>query len=142
MDSMIDRLNAMAGAHEGSGDGDESGPFGASIVLEPALDSLGTSISYRAVDPDGAILHQERTTLAHDMLSGRLTLYVLCAELAGVGQLSEVSDGVFNNGAGTNGFELQIAIELTSKQLTYTWSWGAPGAVLAEQSRALIPLLG
>jgi hypothetical protein len=138
MDSMIDRLNALAGQHQGTGDGTESGPFTATINIEPLLGSLGTAIAYTAVNPAGEQLHTERTTLAYEMLSGRLTLFVLSAQLSGLGQLSEVSGGVFNNGAGVDGFELQIAIELTDDELTYTWSWAPPGAPLAEQSRASV----
>ncbi len=138
MDSMIDRLNAVAGHHEGTGAGDESGPFTATIDIEPLLGSLGTAITYTAVDPTGEQLHTERSTLARDMLSGRLMLFVLCAELSGLGQLSEGSGGVFNNGAGADGFELQITIELTDDKLTYTWSWAPPGESLSEQSKATV----
>ncbi len=136
MDTMIDRLNALAGHHEGTGNGEESGPFTATVSIEPLLESLGTEIVYTAVDPAGEQLHTERTTLAHDMISGHLTLFVLCAELSGLGQLTEVAEGVFNNGAGVDGFELQIAIGFTDDELTYTWSWAPPGESLAEQSRA------
>ena len=136
MDTMIDRLNALAGNHEGTGNGDESGPFTATISIEPLLRSLGTAIVYTAVNPAGEQLHTERTTLAHDMMSGHLTLFVLCAELSGLGQLTEISEGVFNNGAGVDGFELQITVGFTTDELTYTWSWAAPGDSLAEQSRA------
>jgi hypothetical protein len=138
MDSMIDRLNAHAGHHNGTGDGAESGPFTATIDLEPLLGSLGTSIVYTATSLDGEQLHTERTTVAHDMFSGRLMLFVLSAELSGLGQLSEVSGGVFNNGAGVESFELQITIELTDDELTYIWSWAPPGAPLTEQSRASV----
>jgi len=142
MDSMIDRLNALAGRHEGTGDGAESGPFTATLHIEPMLGSLGTAISYTAIDPSGEQLHTERTTLARDMLSGHLTLFVLCEELSGLGQLSEISDGVFDNGAGVDGFELQITIGLTVDEVTYTWSWSPPGEPLAEQSRATFSLTG
>ena len=138
MDSMIDRLNALAGHHQGTGDGTESGPFTATIDIEPLLGSLGTGIAYTAVSPAGEQLHTERTTLAREMLSGRLTLFVLSAELSGLGQLSEVSDGVFSNGAGVDGFELQVTIELTDDKLTYTWSWAPPGESLSEQSKATV----
>jgi hypothetical protein len=138
MDTMIDRLNALAGHHEGTGNGGESGPFTATISIEPLLGSLGTAVVYTAVDPTGKQLHTERTTLAHDMVSGHLTLFVLCAELSGLGQLTEVSEGVFNNGAGLAGFELQITIGVTADELTYTWSWAPPGEPLAEQSRATV----
>ena len=140
MDTMIDRLNALAGHHEGTGNGDESGPFTATIGIEPLLGSLGAALVYTAVGPAGEQLHTERTTLAHDMVSGHLTLFVLCAELSGLGQLTEVSEGVFNNGAGADGFELQITIGVTAGELTYTWSWAPPGEPLAEQSRATVQI--
>lgn len=138
MESLIDKLVARSGAYTGAGDGQESGPFTATIELEPLVGKLGASIAYRAVDPSGEQLHEERTMLAHDMLSGHLTLWVLCDELSGVGQLREVSAGVFNNGAGVDGFELQIEIGLDAEELAYTWSWSPPGAPLAEQSRTVV----
>jgi hypothetical protein len=79
--------------------------------------------------------------LARDMLTGRLTLFVLCDKLSGVGQLDEIAAGVFNNGAGADGFELQIEIRLGT-ELEYTWSWARPGQALAEQSKAIVPLVG
>lgn len=138
MESLIDQLVARSGAYTGTGDGQESGPFTATIELQPLVGSLGASIAYRAVDPVGEQLHEEQTMLAYDMLSGQLTLWVLCDELSGVGQLREVSTGVFNNGAGPDGFELQIEIGLAAEELTYTWLWSRPGAPLAEQSRAVV----
>ena len=74
------------------------------------------------------------------MVSGHLTLFVLCAELSGLGQLTEISEGVFNNGAGVDGFELQITISVAADELTYTWSWAPPGEPLAEQSRATVTI--
>ena len=100
---------------------------------------MGATIDYVATAPDGAELHAEHTTLAFDMWSGQATLYVLCAELSGVGQLIEASGSTFNNGQGLDGFELQIEIAL-GDALEYVWSWGAPGEPLVEQSRAVFSL--
>ena len=88
--------------------------------------------------PDGSILHREHTMLAFDMWSGEATLFVLCAEISGMGQLTQVSEAVFSNGRGTDGFELQIELVLDGDDLGYVWSWGAPGDPLVEQSRATV----
>ena len=100
---------------------------------------MGVTIDYVATAPDGEELHREHTVLAFDMWSGEATLYVLCAELSGVGQLVQRSESTFTNGQGTDGFELQIEIVIAD-QLEYVWSWGQPGEPLDEQSRAVFPL--
>ncbi len=78
--------------------------------------------------------------LAFDMWSGEATLYVLCAELSGLGQLVQATDSTFYNGHGTDGFELQIEIGLDDG-IEYVWSWGTPGEPLVEQSRASLSTL-
>lgn len=139
METIIDRLIAVAGRYEGAGDGSESGPFDATIEITSLLGGMGATIDYVATAPDGSELHREHTVLAFDMWSGEATLYVLCAELRGVGQLVQASGSTFTNGQGTDGFELQIEIVIADR-LEYVWSWGQPGEQLAEQSRAVFPL--
>jgi hypothetical protein len=139
METIIDRVVSTAGRYEGTGDGAESGPFTAVVEITTILGGMGATIAYVATAPDGTLLHSEHTTLAFDMWSGEATLYVLCAELTGMGQLVEVSDSVFNNGRSTEGFELQIEIAI-GDTLEYVWSWGPPGEQLTEQSRATFPL--
>jgi hypothetical protein len=139
METIIDRVIAVAGRYEGSGDGAESGPFSASLEITPLLHGLGATIDYTATATDGTQLHAEHTVLAFDMWSGEATLYVLCAELSGVGQLVQVGASTFANGQGIDGFDLQIEI-LLDDQLEYVWSFGEPGEPLTEQSRATFPL--
>ncbi len=139
METIIDRVVAAAGRYEGAGDGAESGPFTATIDIAPVLDGMGATIDYVATAPDGTELHREHTLLAFDMWSGEASLFVLCAELTGVGQLVQSSGSTFNNGRGTDGFELQIEIAF-GHALEYVWSWGTPGEPLVEQSRAAFAL--
>ncbi len=139
METIIDRMIAAAGRYDGTGDGSESGPFDATIEIVALLDGMGATIDYIATAPDGSELHREHTMLAFDMWSGEATLYVLCAELNGIGQLVQASGSTFTNGQGTEGFELQIEIVIDD-QLEYIWSWGQPGEPLVEQSRATFPL--
>ena len=101
---------------------------------------MGASIDYVAIDPDGEVLHREHTLLAFDMWSGEATLYVLCAELSGLGQLVQTTDSTFSNGRGADGFELQVEIVVADDRIEYVWSWGAPGVALTEQSRATVAL--
>ncbi len=142
METIIERLAAAAGRYRGSGDGAESGPFSATIDVRAALDGLGVEIEYEAIGPDGERLHVERTMLTFNMISGEPTLYVLCDELHGMAQLAQVSESTFSNGAGREGFELQIDIELDGETLDYVWSWGPPQIDLAEQSRAVVHRAG
>lgn len=139
METIIDRLITAAGRYEGTGDGTESGPFNATIEIAPLLDGMGATIDYIATAHDGTELHREHTVLAFDMWSGEATLYVLCAELSGVGQLVQGSGSTFTNGQSTDGLELQIEIVIADR-LEYVWSWGQPGERLVEQSRATFPL--
>lgn len=136
METIIDRVIAAAGRYEGDGDGAESGPFASALEITTLLDGLGASIDYRASGPDGSTLHAEHTVLAFDTWSGEPTLYVLCAELSGLGTLALVAEATFSNGAGVDGLELQIEIVPSDDTLEYIWSWGAPGEELAERSRA------
>jgi len=132
-------LAAAAGHYAGKGDGEESGPFTATIDVQPILGELGVEIGYEAIDPQGDRLHIERTVLTYGMMSGEPTLYVLCDELHGMGQLRQVGPDRYNNGAGRAGFELQIEIAVSGDgELTYVWSWGPPEAELIEQSRAVV----
>lgn len=135
METIVDRVVAAAGHYEGTGDGPERGPFTATIDIRPLLDGMGASIDYLATADDGEVVHREHTVLAFDMWSGEATLYVLCAELSGVGQLVQVSDSTFNNGRGTDGLEVQIELALGA-ELDYVWAMGAPGEALTERSRA------
>ena len=140
MDTIIDRVLSVAGHHEGTGDGAESGPFTATLEVAPILGTMAASIDYVATASDGTDLHAEHTVLAFDSLSGQPTLFVLCAELNGIDQLVQTSESTFSNGRGTEGFELQIDIAFDDGTLAYVWSWGAPGDALTEQSRATFPL--
>lgn len=137
METIIDRVLAHAGRYSGTGDGVESGPFTATLEIASILDGMGATIDYVATSADGTELHTEHTMLALDSWSGEATLYVLCPELSGVGVLVQVSESTFNNGRGTDGFELQIEIVLGDR-LEYVWSWGAPEQQLTEQSRATV----
>lgn len=138
METIIDHVAAAAGRYEGSGDGAESGAFTAVLEVRPLLDGMGAELTYTATGPDGAVLHTEHTLLAFNMWSGEATLYVMCSELSGVGELLQSGETTFNNGRGEKGFEVQIEIIIDEADFTYVWSWGRPGDELTEQSRATL----
>jgi len=141
METVIDRLAGAAGHYTGGGDGAESGPFAATMDVRPLLDGLGVEIAYTAIDPQGDRLHDERTTLAFEMMTGEPTLYVLCAELHGIARLRQIAPDVFSNSAGKAGFELQIELGLGDDgELTYVWSWAPPEEDIMERSRAVLRL--
>ncbi|MGI9646126.1 MAG: hypothetical protein ACR2O6_12540 [Ilumatobacteraceae bacterium] len=138
MDTSFDQLAHAAGTYMGEGDGIESGPFTATIEVQSVLDGLGVQIDYEAAAPDGAVLHVERSTLALDMIGGEPTLYVLCEELRGMGRLPMIGTNRYGNGAGHEGFELEIEIDVEGDELTYVWSWGPPHEAVVERSRAVV----
>ena len=138
METTIDRVVAAAGRYEGPGVGVAGGPFTGVMEISALLDGMGAELNYTATAPDGEVLHTERSMLAFDMWSGEATLYVLCAELRGVGELLQSDETTFNNGRGENGFELQVELIISDADVTYVWSWGPPGEDLEEQSRATL----
>ena len=138
METIIERVVNASGRYVGSGDDAGSGPFTATIDITPLLGGMGAAIDYVATSGDGTELHSEHTVLALDMWSGEATLYVLCAELQGMGRLVQVGESTFSNGRGTDGLELQIEI-LLDEEFVYVWSWGAPDEPLAERWRATFP---
>lgn len=140
METIIDRVVAAAGHYVGTGDGAESGPFAARIDIVELLGGMGATIDYVATAANGTELHAEHTVLAFGGWSGEATLYVLSAELRGVGELVQTADSTFNNGLGTDGFELQVDIAI-GDVLEYVWSWGAPGEELTERTRARLVMI-
>jgi hypothetical protein len=138
METIIDKVVAAAGRYEGPGESAESGPFTGVIDVRSVLDGMGAELTYTATAPDGKVLHSEHTLLGFDMWSGEATLYVMCAELRGMGELRQTNETTFNNGRGENGFELQIELIIMGAQLTYVWWWGRPGDDLIQQSSATL----
>ena len=138
METIIDGVVAAAGRYEGAGSGAEIGPFKGVLEIRPLLDGLGAELTYTATGPDGTVLHEEHTLLTFNMWSGEATLYVMCSELSGIGELLQAGESTFSNGRGENEFEIQVQIIIDESDLTYVWSWGRPGDELSEQSRAIL----
>lgn len=138
METIIDRVVGAAGHYEGTGDGAQIGRFTATLDVRPLLDGLGAELMYVETGADGSMLHTEHTLLAFDMWSGVPTLYVLCAELRGLGVLAAVGASRFSNGVGIESYELQVDIDIAENQLDYAWWWGRPGDPLVERSRATL----
>jgi len=146
METVIDRVVAAAGRYEGTGQDSRpdagTGTFSASVEVRPLVDGMGAELVYVAHRPDGSLVHHEHTLLAFDMWSGEATLYVLCAELNGLGRLVQVTETGFSNGLGVDGFELHVELRLGADELEHVWSWGAPGEELTEQLRATVSRVG
>ena len=138
METIIDQVVRAAGHYEGRGDGIESGPFGGVVDIRPLLGGRGAELTYTATAPDGSVLHEEHTVLALDMWSGEPTLYVLCAELEGLGELLQASETTFSNGRGVDSLQLRIELRLDGDVLHYAWSWGAPGDDVVERTRVAL----
>jgi hypothetical protein len=138
METIIDRVVQAAGHYEGDGDGVESGPFHGVVDIRPLLHGRGAELAYTATAPDGTVLHEEHTVLALDMWSGEPTLYVLCAELEGLGELLQVGEATFSNGRGVDSFQLRIELGIEGEILHYAWSWGAPGDDVVERTRVAL----
>ncbi len=142
METVIDRVVAAAGRYEGTGHGMHAGAFSSSIEVVPVADGMGAEIVYVASTADGSVVHHEHTLLAFDMWSGEATLYVLCAELNGLGRLVQMSETGFSNGLGVDGFEVAVELQVGTDELQYVWSWGAPGEPLTEQLRTTVSRVG
>ncbi len=138
METIIDQVVHAAGHYEGRGDGAESGPFSGVVDIRALLEGRGAELTYTATAPDGTLLHEEHTVLALDMWSGEPTLYVLCAELEGLGELLQVGETTFSNGRGVDSFQLQIELAIEGDVFQYAWAWGAPGDDVVERSRVTL----
>jgi hypothetical protein len=137
---LLRRLAGVPGLYRGRGDGLESGPFVARIVLTSVLRGRAVTIDYEAVSDSKGLQHVEHTVLTTGE-GGRLELHVACLELPGVVRFVESRPGQFSAYDGP----LPARIIVTAPRdgaLSYGWWWSRDEAEPREQSRAEVRRTG
>ena len=137
---LLTRLAAAPGVYRGRGDGLESGPFVARIVVTSVVRGRAVTLDYEAVNDRNGLQHIEHTILTGGE-AGRLELHVSCLELPGVVRFVETKPGEFNAYEGP--FPARIVVTAPHENvLTYGWWWTRDEADTREQSRAEVRRTG
>ncbi|MEO1060513.1 MAG: hypothetical protein AAFZ07_03765 [Actinomycetota bacterium] len=134
---LADTLAATTGTYFGSGDGIESGPFVARIVIS-SVPNGGVAIEYEATSREQGVQHREHSLLSGGP-DGRDRLYVAHSESPFVTELvaSDVGAGRFEQPVAAGPYALTVVIEVPEPdRLTYAWWWAAAGEEPVEQSKA------
>jgi hypothetical protein len=140
VNNLLSRLGAAPGLYRGRGDGPESGPFVARILIASVLRGRAVTVDYEATSDRNGLQHIEHTVLAGGE-SGRLELHVACLELPGVVRFLETSAGSFTAYDGP--FPARIVVGTPSVgELTYGWWWARDESEPYEQSRAEVRRTG
>jgi hypothetical protein len=137
---LLTRLGAAPGLYRGRGDGPESGPFVARIVVATVLRGRAVTIDYEASSDRNGLQHVEHTVLATGE-GGRLELHVACLELPGVVRFVETGPGTF--AAYDGPVPARIVVSLPGNGLLhYSWWYARDEHEPSEQSRAEVRLTG
>src|SRR5439155_26390388 len=91
---LLKRLAAAPGLYRGRGDGLESGPFVARIVVASLVRGRVVTIDYEAFSDGRGLQHVEHSLLTLGE-GGGLELHVTCSELPGVVRFVETRPGEF-----------------------------------------------
>lgn len=132
--SLINRLAAVSGLYRGRGDGPESGPFVARMVIGSAVGGRVVTLDYEATSDRNGLQHIEHTLLVTGA-GGRLELHVASLELPGVVRFTQSGADEFTAYEGP----LVARIVLTVPRpgaLSYAWWWSRDETEPSEQSRA------
>ncbi len=138
--SLLTSLAAVPGVYRGRGDGLESGPFLARIVLATVVGGRAVTIDYEAVSDAKGLQHIEHTVLTVGE-GGRLELHVTCSELPGVLRFVETRPGEFAAYEGALAARI-LATLPAAGMLTYGWWWSRDEADPREQFRAEVRRTG
>ena len=140
MADLLSKLTSQPGIYRGRGDGLDSGPFVARIVVAAMVRGRAAVIDYEAFSDVNALQHVEHTILTRGE-GGRLELHVTCLELPGVVRFVETKPGEFTAYEGP----LPARIVMTMPHdgvLTYGWWWTRNESEPREQSRAEVRRTG
>ena len=140
MSATLTSLLGAPGVYRGRGDGAESGPFLARIVVAPVVSARGVVIDYEATSDRRGLQHVEHSvlTIGED---GRPALHVLCSEMPGVVRFAESKPGVFTAYDGALTARIVITVPHPG-HLTYSWWWSRDEGEPKEQSRAEVRRTG
>ena len=134
MSTLLAELLAAPGLYRGRGDGAESGPFLARLVVTPVVSARGVVIDYEATSDRRGLHHVEHSILTTSE-DGRQALHVCCTELPGVVTFNESKPGTFT--AYDGGLTARILITTPQPgSLTYSWWWTRDEGEPKEQFRA------
>ena len=126
---------ATAGHYYGMGDGPESGPFVARIVVS-TLPNGGALIDDEATSREQGVQHREQTMLVAGP-DGRDRLYVAHSQSPFVTEMVETAAGHFVQPEPFGPYVMEIVIERPEPdRMTYAWRWGAGDDAPVEQSKA------
>lgn len=130
-------LAAASGNYFGPGDGPESGPFVARVVVS-VLPNGGVLIGYEATSREQGVQHREQTMLVAGP-DGRDRLYVAHSQSPFVTEMIETEAGSahFVQPEPFGPYAMEIVVgRPEADRLTYAWRWGANGDAPVEQSKA------
>ena len=137
---LLKRLAAAPGLYRGRGDGLESGPFVARIVVASLVRGRVVTIDYEAFSDGRGLQHVEHSLLTLGE-GGGLELHVTCSELPGVVRFVETRPGEFTAYDGPLPARIVVTVPRESV-LTYGWRWSRDEAEPREQSRAEVRRTG
>lgn len=132
--TLISRLTAATGLYRGRGDGPESGPFVARMLIGTAVGGRVVTLDYEATSDRNGLQHVEHSLLVVGA-DGRLELHVTSLELPGVTRFTQSGPDEFTAYEGP----LLARIRLTQPRpgrLSYAWWWSRNETEPREQSRA------
>ncbi|HEX5597449.1 MAG TPA: hypothetical protein VFX61_15735 [Micromonosporaceae bacterium] len=128
------RLARATGLYRGRGDGPETGPFLARMVVGTAVDGRVVTLDYEATSDSNGLQHVEHTLLVAGE-SGRLELHVASLELPGVVRFTEQQPGQFTAYEGPLVARIMLSLPRAGA-ISYAWWWSRGEAEPHEQSRA------
>jgi len=146
---LIKKLSQQKGTFKGRGLNHEKQTFDGVLTLIPLLSGLGISLHFRATGEDGAVFHEEYTTIAPTLTDG-LYLFNLNSNMPGLVShklIREESSSpnvecavfAFEDRANKNVFREEITLELHSNGgIAYKYAWGMPQGEFADRSGAMM----
>lgn len=135
--SLAALLAEAPGIYYGTGEGPESGPFGARIEVTK-LPNGGVSIAYEATSREHGVQHREHTILSAGP-DGRDRLYIAHSEAPFVTELVAVEPGStrFAQLVPLGPYVIEVVIEVPQPgRMTYGWWWADAEGIPTEQSKA------
>ncbi len=142
MASVFDQIEKYLGTYKGEGINHEQQPFVGELSLTKSIGSF--ALHFKATGKDGALYHEERTTIALAP-NEKLALWSVNTNNPFMIQhdfkKSSLVNGVtsfvfgFNDPATTQAFREEITLELgPNGALGYKYAWGMPGEEFKPRS--------
>jgi len=145
MTEVFEALSKACGLYKGEGINHEGQTFMGRFLLKSVLDGRGFAIEFTATGKDGAIYHQEESTIA-PALNEKLMLWNFNTNIPGLvpHELRASTPKAdctasfvfgFNQPSEMNAFREEVALDIwPSGEVSYTYSWGLPGGEFKERS--------